>query len=114
VRFDFSAQREGAAAPDRLVVTINSRDEPDPPQTLTFAVDSALRGELATRRTLDPDKHYDVRLSTVSGDGRASAATLVELGRQPRRTVGALLRRVLAAVDRLTSPSRRRGRAGTR
>jgi hypothetical protein len=52
-----------------LVVTVNSRDEPGtPPRTYTFGVQDTVRGRLATRIPVSPDKHYDVYTSTTTGD----------------------------------------------
>ncbi len=65
--FDFSARAE--PRPDTLVVTVNSRDEAGvPPRTYSLPVSDALTGTLKTTIPLDPAKHYDVYVSTVTGD----------------------------------------------
>ncbi|MEY2441966.1 MAG: hypothetical protein QOJ46_1392 [bacterium] len=55
--------------PAKLVVTVNSSDEPDvPPRTHTIDVHPDGRRKVTTDIVLDPVKHYDVYTSTVAGD----------------------------------------------
>jgi hypothetical protein len=63
-------------------VTVNSRDEAGvPPRTYSLPVRDALTGTLRTAISLDPAKHYDIYVSTVTGDPPVpSASRLFEIG----------------------------------
>ena len=99
VSFDFS-MRVGPK-PERLVMTVNSRDDALPPRTFTFAVEPALRGRVETRFELNERQRYDVYLSITDNQGRPSESSLVlvDAGRGKRwplpigRAVGAILGR---------------------
>jgi hypothetical protein len=74
IDFDFSARPE--PRPRTLVVTVNSRDEAGvPPRTWSLPVQDTLRGTLNTAIPLDPAKHYDVYVSTVTGDPPVPSAS---------------------------------------
>ena len=95
VDFDFT---ELENPPQRLMVTINSRKEDRiPPVTETFVIDRAIRGGLVTRRRLDPERPYDIRVSTQEADGRPSYGPKIKL--PPVRLWGRLL---LQALDRIS------------
>jgi hypothetical protein len=68
--FDFS--KVVGPRPERLVVTVNSRDDKLPPRTFTFAIESAVRGTIDTRVELHDDQHYDIAISTTDSEGRPS------------------------------------------
>jgi hypothetical protein len=63
--------------PSVLTVTINSKDLPTPPATLNRAID----GEAGTVRLagLEPDKRYDVFVSSATADGLASESVRRDL-----------------------------------
>jgi len=103
--FDFSSHP--GAAPEKLVATINSIDDPLPPRALTFAVEGALRGTIETRMTLDPAHRYDVYVSATDAAGVPSESKLVLLqptgeGDRPGPAAGILhgLARLVAAIRR--------------
>lgn len=96
VRFDFSAR--AGQAPERLVITVNSKDDRLPPRTYTFALEHALRGGLDTGIELAEGKHYDVYVSTVGTDGRPSESRLVLLDPKP-----GLLARLAAVVPAIVA-----------
>ncbi|HXV96076.1 MAG TPA: hypothetical protein VD695_05975 [Gaiellaceae bacterium] len=75
VSFDFSTR--GEPKPERLVMTVNSRDDPLPPRTFTFAVEPALRGTVETRIELNEPQRYDVYVSITDNKGRPSESSLV-------------------------------------
>ncbi|MDQ4041547.1 MAG: hypothetical protein M3141_07325 [Actinomycetota bacterium] len=84
VDYDFSAIPATEPYPDRLVITVNSRDDRVPPQTYTFVVDQATSGTIVGRRRLDDAKHYDINVSAVlvtrpGGTGTPTASRRVEL-----------------------------------
>jgi hypothetical protein len=119
IDYDHSALGPTAPVPDRLVVTVNSRDErlaPDrrPPETYTFVVDQALRGHVIARRRLQDAKHYDVSVSAVLLTGHPSSGVptaaerfeLPAVGDRPRR-LGALLGAVSGLFARLRRGRRR-------
>ena len=106
VRFDFAGPTEGPAAADRLVITVNSRQEKaTPPETYTFALDEALTGWLLTRRVLDNERSYDVHTSVVDGDGTPSAAERTEL--KALSPVGRLLSYIRSTLADLRAALRR-------
>jgi hypothetical protein len=109
--YDFSAPRPGALVPARLVVTVNSRDEPAPPATYTFVLDSALRGRIDTRRALDDAKRYDVHVSAVSATGEptASARTLLGARTDWQATAAGILERIPVVGPPLGRLLNRRG-----
>jgi hypothetical protein len=79
VDFDFSVRV--ADEPHKLVVRVNSEDEPDIcPRVFTFTLDEALRGTLETRIELSPDRRYDVHLGTIDARGEPSASVFGFLG----------------------------------
>jgi hypothetical protein len=106
ISFDFS-NRTGPK-PERLVMTVNSRDDQMPPRTFTFAVEPALRGNVETRIELHESQRYDVYASITDNQGRPSESSLVLIdagGDRPRpfyervgppigRTFGPLLDRL--------------------
>jgi hypothetical protein len=75
ISFDFSTRPD--PRPERLVMTLNSRDDPLPPRTFTFAVEPALRGRLETRLELNEAQRYDVNVSITDNQGRPSESSLV-------------------------------------
>jgi len=77
IELDFSAHE---ARVERLVVTLNSRDDPLPPRTFTFALDQVIRGSIETRLELDPAKSYDIYVSSTDPEGRPSQAKLQLIG----------------------------------
>jgi hypothetical protein len=105
ISFDFSMR--APPKPERLVMTVNSRDDALPPRTFTFAVEPALRGRVETRIELNEPQRYDVYVSITDNQGRPSESSLVlidALGATSRnpfvvvlprigRTVGAILGR---------------------
>ncbi len=95
--FDFS-MRTGPR-PERLVMTVNSRDDDLPPRTFTFAVEFALRGRLETRIDLNDTQRYDVYVSIGDNQGRPSESTLalIDAADHGRRS---LPERVLAPIGR--------------
>jgi hypothetical protein len=62
----------------KLVVTVNSRDDRLPPASEAFAL-TGLAGRVRPERELAGDQQYDVRVSTVSDRGTATAAISIEL-----------------------------------
>jgi hypothetical protein len=97
LRFDLS--RHGGAPPFALVITINSRDEPEvAPHAHTFALGDERRGQRDTDIEVDPRKHYDVNVSTTDGAGVPSAARLVLIEPEPG---GFDPRAILRALGRL-------------
>jgi hypothetical protein len=78
--FDFSTH---TGRVERLVVTLNSRDDRLPPRTFTFAIEQALRGRIETRLELDPAKYYDIYVSATDPAGRPSEARLHAIGPVP-------------------------------
>jgi hypothetical protein len=73
--FDFSMR--AGQKPERLVMTVNSRDDALPPRTFTFAVEPALRGRVETRIELNEPQRYDVYVSITDNQGRPSESALV-------------------------------------
>jgi hypothetical protein len=67
--------------PQKLVVTVNSPDEPGvPPQTHNVTVHSGGHGKVTTEIVLDPLKRYDVSTSMIAGDPPIpSASTVAEI-----------------------------------
>jgi len=112
LEYDLSGLDAWEALPDRLVVTVNSPDErepPDrrPPETYTFVIDQALSGWILTRRRLDDAKRYDVSVSAVlrtgqPGMGKPTASARLELA-----AVGVLRRPLTAGVEILAKVVRR-------
>jgi hypothetical protein len=107
LRLDFDFSKRPGEPPRALVVTVNSRDEPTtPPRTYTFTVQDTVRGRLATRIPVSPDKHYDIYTSTTTGDpavpseSRLTLLDPVGAGRTAPVVQRALLElgRVVAAV----------------
>lgn len=75
LEFDFSAMPE---PPRRLVATVNSEDEAEvPPRSFHFGLRTVVIGSLQTRIELEAEKHYDVSLAVVDGQGRPTAAKIV-------------------------------------
>jgi hypothetical protein len=101
--FDFTHQRGGE--PLKLVVTVNSEDEPGvPPKTFTFDVAGLQRGELNTRCALAPERHYDVNTSLiVRVDGKdmptASVCTPLEPGLESK--IPSWLKQPIWVIQRL-------------
>jgi hypothetical protein len=102
LELDFSSHE---ARVERLVVTVNSRDDHLPPRTFTFALDQALRGRIETRLELDPEKYYDIRVSGVDPEGRPSEAKLFPIGAVPPRLP--LRQRILLRLAPLVAGLRR-------
>lgn len=99
--------------PDKLVVTVNSQDEPGiPPQTLTFEVHSTGKGNRTTEIVLDPLKRYDVSTSTIAGEppipSQATRTLIAAFGdREPKATLpGRLLAALSAFIARLRGDRR--------
>jgi len=86
---------------ERLVVTLNSRDDGLPPRTFTFALEQALRGRIETRLELDPAKYYDIYVSATDPEGRPSEARLHPIGPVPPQPP--LGRRVLLGFGRVVA-----------
>lgn len=89
--------------PVTIIVTINSRDEPDvAPRSFTFSVDGD-HGHIRTGVVIDPHRHYDIHVSSTDASRRPSASTLTILAPRIQGGVLASLRRALGKlVDRLT------------
>jgi hypothetical protein len=101
IDFDFRALPDGAAAPDRLVLTIDT-DGVQTPVTETLVVDTLARGTVYTRRALDAERSYTVRASTIAGDGMPTRpGDPVALGPRPARRIAGILHALLALLDRL-------------
>jgi hypothetical protein len=97
LEFDFTHL---SSPPRRLVATVNSEDETDvPPHTHRFALMTVVLGSLQTSIAIDPEKHYDVSLAIVDGDGRPSGAQIFVLG--PSAGIRGLIGRLGAAAGRL-------------
>jgi hypothetical protein len=96
MRLDYDFTGRAGPEPEKLVVTVNSRDEPDvPPRTFTFGVQRIRSGRLDTRIALERGHHYDINASVISaGDRTAVPSAAAEL-----HPVGEL--RLDAWVDRL-------------
>jgi len=75
ISFDFSTR--AGPKPERLVMTVSSRDDALPPRTFTFAVEPALRGSIETRIELNDAQRYDVYVSITDAQGRPSESSLV-------------------------------------
>ena len=65
IEYDVSARDP---RPHTLVVTVNSPDERNPPQTHNLPVHESGHGKVTTEVVLDPLKRYDVSTSTIAGD----------------------------------------------
>lgn len=104
LEFDFSSHP--GLEPERLVVTINSIDDPLPPRTLTFAVQGASRGTIQTRVSLDPTKNYDVAVSATDPAGKPSESNVVLIGPADGRGRG--LAAIPATIGRLVTAIRHR------
>jgi hypothetical protein len=79
VEFDFSGMASSAT---RMVVNVNSENEPDvPPHVFRFALSSAERGSLDTKIPIEAGKNYDVSIAVVDADGRTTLPTVVFLPR---------------------------------
>jgi hypothetical protein len=116
ISFDFSMR--APPKPERLVMTVNSRDDALPPRTFTFAVEPALRGRVETRIELNEPQRYDVYVSITDNQGRPSESSLVLIDaagakrRRPSevvlprigRTVGAILGRFGRRQTRTDAP----------
>jgi hypothetical protein len=102
LEFDFSKMPE---PPRRLVATVNSEDEPDvPPHTFRFGLRTVVLGSLQSRVELEPQKHYDVSLAVVDGQGRPTTAQLSLFG--PSTGLQGLIHRLGAAAGRLVHLAR--------
>jgi hypothetical protein len=75
ISFDFSTR--AGPKPERLVVTVNSRDDAIQPRTFTFAIEPALRGSVETRIELSESQRYDIRVSITDNQGRPSESSMV-------------------------------------
>jgi hypothetical protein len=115
ISYDFTSR--AGPEPVKLVVTVNSVDEPGvPPRTFTFGVESTRSAELETRLALRPDRHYDVYLSVTAAtdaNGLPSDSTLIQLdpvGEQQHREAVVLrtLKRTLWTASQLWGRLRRR------
>jgi hypothetical protein len=99
VDFDFRALADGAATPDRLVLTITGAGTP---VVETLVVDTLARGTVYTRRPLDPQLAYTARASTIAGNGVPTApGPEVRLEPVPARRIPAILHAVLGTLDRV-------------
>jgi hypothetical protein len=97
VDFDFSTQV--GDEPQKLVVRVNSGDEPDIcPRVFTFTLDQVLRGTLETRIELGPGKSYDITLGTIGRDGEPSGSVFRDLGPGPAKDP--FIQRVLRRLGR--------------
>jgi hypothetical protein len=107
VTYDVSRHKDGA--PTKVIVTVNSVDEPDvPPRTFTFPVEDTLSGELLTTIDLHDARHYDVYVSVVSasdGTTTPSESRLIQLDpvgepsgpdHLPTASIGVALARIAA------------------
>jgi hypothetical protein len=101
IKYDFS-KREGPE-PQKLVVTVNSKNDKLPPRTFTFTVEGVLSGTVATRLSLSEAQHYDVYVSTTDADGKPSESKLVEIEPAGKRGLAGIpvlpfIGRMVAAV----------------
>lgn len=106
VDFDFAGKPRDH--PERLLVNVNSKDEHElAPRAFTFVVDSALKGTIETRISLNPGHSYEINLSTIDQDEVPSGSTFRALGPAPPpdpkeqrllRTVGTAIFRGLAPI----------------
>jgi hypothetical protein len=78
VDYRFAAPRADQAAPAKLVVTINSRDDRLTPASFAYPV-SQPAGTVTAQREVPDDQRCDIHVSTVSADGVATAAIAIEL-----------------------------------
>ena len=85
--------------PDRLVVTVNSREEHTmPPRTFTFSVGGRRPTSfVAEQVVLDPEKPYDVDLSVTTASGLPSKSVKVAISPQ-QPPPGATLKGELALI----------------
>ena len=88
LQYDFS--RRSGSQPEKLVVTVNSRDDRVPPRTFTFGVQNAVRGRMETRVPLADNQHYDIYVSTTDASGRPSESKLTLLDPAGSRQAGGL------------------------
>jgi hypothetical protein len=103
IDFDFRVLPDGEGAPDRLVLTIAGEGEPTP-VTETLVVDTLVRGTVHTRRPLDPQRTYGVRVSTIAGDGMPTApGPQIELRPRRAREAPFPIAPLLRLLDRLFS-----------
>jgi hypothetical protein len=117
VSFDFTTRPE--PKPERLVMTVNSRDDPLPPRTFTFAVEPALRGRIETRIDLHEHQRYDIYFSITDNQGRPSESTLELIGATGERKrpiyerIGPPIGRAFGKLrDRIGGLLRRGGQTG--
>ena len=79
LRIDYDVTKRDPR-PHALVVTVNSKDEPAPPQTHTVDVAPAGSAKVTLDVVLDPLKHYDVNTSMVAGEPpKPSESKLIEI-----------------------------------
>jgi hypothetical protein len=79
LRLEYDFSKHEGAEPQKLIVTVNSKDDRLPPRTFTFTVEGALLGTIATRLRLSEAQHYDVYVSTTDADGKPSESKLTEI-----------------------------------
>jgi hypothetical protein len=95
VDWDFSGQV--AEPPDKLLVRVNSKQEPDIcPRVFTFTLADPPQPTIDTHIELNPTLGYDVHLSTIDVRGEASASVYCFVG--PPVAQDPLVQRVLRAV----------------
>jgi hypothetical protein len=73
------AAATGGKQPIGIVVTTNSPDEPEPPTTETFPIDTT-EGDVTVSAAADPSSTYDVYVSVATADGLASESVRTDLG----------------------------------
>jgi hypothetical protein len=66
-------------APVGIVVTTNSPDDPEPPTTETFPIDTT-EGDVVVSAPADPASSYDIYVSVAAADGLASESVRCDLG----------------------------------
>jgi hypothetical protein len=79
LQLDFDFSHRPGAAPQTLVVTVNSVDDALPPRTFSFDVEGQVQGRRDTGVELNDKQRYDVYVSTTDDQGVPSASKLVQL-----------------------------------
>ncbi len=81
MRLDYDFTRRSGPEPEKLVITVNCKDQPEvPPRTFTFPVARTRSGRLDTRVVLESTRHYDIYASvTCTGARTAISSAAAEL-----------------------------------
>jgi hypothetical protein len=90
VDYDFRRLLGTDDAPERMTVTVNTKQAPGetpriPPTVYTLAIEHTSRGTLHIEAGLDPDRDYEVSVRLITADGEPSGAHQELLSRESAR-----------------------------